>query len=139
MTRMEIAVVGAHMRGLPLNGELLALGGRFLREAHTGPCYRLYALPGGPPARPGLLRVAAEAGGRIALEVWELELGRIGALLARIPAPLCLGTVQLDDGGRPKGFLVEAEGTVGATDVTGHGGWRAYLRHLEGGRAHEGG
>jgi allophanate hydrolase len=124
---LEIAVVGAHMSGLPLNGELLALQGRLLRTAHTLPCYRLFRLPGGPPFRPGLLRVADGAGHAIALEVWALPRARIGELLAAIPAPLGLGTLRLEDGSAPKGFLVEAEGTRGAEDISAHGGWRAWL------------
>ena len=122
---IEIVLVGAHMTGLPLNGDIVALGGQFLRQAQTRPCYRLYALPGGPPQRPGLLRVPS--GGAIAVEVWALPSERIGALLASIPAPLGLGTVLLADGTSPKGFLVEAEGIRGAADITHFGGWRAFL------------
>jgi allophanate hydrolase len=124
---VEIAVVGAHMSGLPLNGQLTALGGTLLREAATLPCYRLYALPGGPPARPGLLRVAANQGEPIAVEVWAIPTAQIGALLAAIPAPLGLGTLRLADGTTPKGFLVEAEGVRGAEDISSLGGWRRYI------------
>lgn len=125
---IELAVVGAHMSGLPLNGELTSRGGIFLREAVTLPCYRLYALPGGPPARPGLLRMAGdEAGAAIALEVWALPLDAFGAFMAGIPQPLSIGTLLLADGTTPKGFLVEASGIAGATDVSGFGGWRRYL------------
>lgn len=124
---LEIALVGAHMTGLPLNGAILALGGRFLRASATAPCYRLYALPGGPPARPGLLRVPEGEGASIALEVWALPSGKIGALLASIPSPLGLGTLFLSDGTAPKGFLVEAEGVRGAEDISRFGGWRGFL------------
>lgn len=124
---LEIALVGAHMAGLPLNAGITALGGRFLRAAETGPCYRLFALPGGPPARPGLLQVEAGTGFAIALEVWAIPSERVGALLASIPAPLGLGTLRLADGTAPKGFLVEAEGTRGAEDISGFSGWRAFL------------
>lgn len=124
---LEIVLVGAHMAGLPLNADIVALEGRFLRAAETEPCYRLFALPGGPPARPGLLRVAAGTGAAIAVEVWAIPSARIGALLASIPAPLGLGTLRLADGTFPKGFLVEAEGTRGAADISHFGGWRAFL------------
>ena len=124
---LEIALVGAHMAGLPLNAEITALGGTFLRAAKTEACYRLFALPGGPPARPGLLRIAAGTGTGIAVEVWAIPSERIGALLASIPAPLGLGTLLLADGTSPKGFLVEAEGTHGAVDISHFGGWRAFL------------
>ncbi len=126
---LEVALVGAHMGGLPLNAEIVALGGRFDRAAVTEPCYRLYALPGGPPHRPGLLRVAEGQGGAVALEVWRIPSSRIGALLAAIPSPLGLGTLRLADGTAPKGFLAEAEGVRGALDITRHGGWRAFLAH----------
>ncbi|WP_198368118.1 amidase [Roseomonas sp. KE0001] len=124
---LEVAVVGAHLSGLPLNGELTALGATLLRAVDTEPCYRLYALPGGPPLRPGLLRVPAGEGAAIATEVWAVPLEKVGTLLAGIPAPLGLGTLRLADGTTPKGFLVEAEGVHGAEDVSRFGGWRGFL------------
>jgi allophanate hydrolase len=124
---LEVAVVGAHLSGLPLNGELTALGAALLRAVDTEPCYRLYALPGVPPLRPGLLRVPAGEGAAIATEVWAVPLARVGTLLAGIPAPLGLGTLRLADGSTPKGFLVEAEGVRGAEDISRFGGWRGFL------------
>lgn len=115
------------MTGLPLNSEITALEGIFDRAAETEECYRLFALAGGPPYRPGLLRVATGAGRAIAVEVWRIPSNHIGALLAAIPAPLGLGTVRLADGTTPKGFLVEAEGVRGAQDISHFGGWRSYL------------
>ena len=127
--RVPIAVVGAHMSGLPLNGQLVELGGRLERTTKTAPVYRFYALPGGPPHRPGMVRVAAD-GAAIELEVWSLPSEKIGALLTGIPAPLGLGTVVLADGSAVPGFLCEAHGTQGAPDITSLGGWRAYLGTL---------
>jgi allophanate hydrolase len=112
--------IGAHMSGLPLNGQVTALGGRLLRQDRTTATYRMYALGN----RPGLLR--APDGGAIAGEVWALPTTSIGALLAQVPAPLGFGTVQLDSG-PCLGFLVEAEGVAGAPDITAKGGWRAHL------------
>jgi allophanate hydrolase len=123
----ELVVVGAHMSGLALNGELTRLGGMFLRTARTKPSYRLYALPGGPPQRPGLLRVAGESGRAIEVEVWALPAAELGAFVAAIPSPLGVGKLQLADGTSPTGFLVEAVAVEGAQDITHHGGWRAYL------------
>ncbi|GAB4188459.1 MAG: allophanate hydrolase [Thalassobaculales bacterium] len=123
---LALAVVGAHLSGMPLNGELRALGAVFLRAARTAPDYRLFALPGGPPARPGLLRVGAGQGGEIELEVWALPEAAFARFVAAIPAPLGIGTLALADGGAVKGFLVEAQATQGARDVTAFGGWRAY-------------
>ncbi|MDP4021918.1 allophanate hydrolase [Methylobacterium sp. NEAU 140] len=124
---IELAVVGAHLSGLPLNRELTERGARFIRAAETGGDYRLYALSGGPPQRPGLLRVAAGTGAAIEAEVWALPAAGFGAFVAGIPAPLGIGTLVLADGTRPKGFLVEAAGIDGAADITRFGGWRRYL------------
>lgn len=124
---IEIAVVGAHLSGLPLNGELTARGARFLRAVPTTPDYRLHALPGGPPARPGLIRVAPGSGHAIETEVWALAPDAFGSFVAGIPAPLGIGSLSLADGTAPKGFLAEAAGLTGARDISDHGGWRAYL------------
>ena len=122
----ELCVVGAHLSGMPLNKELQALGARLLRAADTKESYRLYALPGGPPFKPGLLRVA-EGGVAIETEVWALTPKAFGRFVAAIPSPLGIGTLNLADGTHPKGFLVEPEALTGAKDVSNHGGWRAYM------------
>ena len=127
MERFEIVVVGAHMSGMPLNAELARLGGTFKRRIATVASYRFCALAGGPPKRPGLLRVADPEGRPIETEVWELPADGFGRFVASVPAPLCIGTVRLSDGTTPKGFLVEPQGLDGALDITSHGGWRAYL------------
>ena len=125
--RIEIAVVGAHLSGLPLNRELIELGASFSREVETTPDYRLFALSGSNPAKPGLLRVGEGAGAPIKAEVWTLDPAGFGAFVARIPAPLGIGTIRLKDGGSVKGFLVEAEAVKAAEDISRFGGWRAYL------------
>jgi allophanate hydrolase len=122
----EIALVGAHMSGLPLNGQITALGGRFLSATTTSPDYRLFALAGGPPMRPGLLRVT-EGGSPIAIEVWAAPTAGLGRLLGQIPMPLGLGRVRLGDGREVTGFLAESAGLEGARDITAFGGWRAFL------------
>lgn len=127
--RISVAVVGAHMSGLPLNGQLVELGGRLESTGKTAPAYRFYALPGGPPHRPGIVRVA-EGGGAIELEVWSLPADKIGALLRQIPSPLGLGSVSLANGASVPGFLCEAHAAEGAKDITALGGWRAYLKTL---------
>jgi allophanate hydrolase len=124
---IEIVVVGAHLSGLALNHELRNAGATFLRAVDTEPCYELYALPGGPPERPGLVRVAAGAGHAIAAEVWALPAEGFARFVAAIPAPLGIGTLLLDDGTRPKGFLCEAEAVRGARNISSFGGWRGYL------------
>jgi allophanate hydrolase len=129
--RVPIAVVGAHMSGLPLNGQLTDRSGRLERTTRTAPYYRLYALPGGPPQRPGLVRVT-DGGASIELEVWSLSPWQLGTFVAEIPAPLGIGTVTLDDGTAVQGFLCEDYATKDAEDITAFGGWRAYLKSSAG-------
>jgi allophanate hydrolase len=125
--RIEIAVVGAHLSGLPLNHELTNLGGTFLRAVSTTPDYRLFALPNTTPPKPGLLRVTDGAGAGIATEVWSLDTQGFGTFVSKIPAPLGIGTLRLADGTMVKGFLAEAEALKGAEDISRYGGWRAFL------------
>ncbi len=126
---LRVAVVGAHLQGLPLNGQLLERGARLLARTHTAPAYRLFALPGSAPRKPGLLRVA-QGGEAIAVEVWALPQRHAGSFLALIPPPLGLGSIELADGSPVHGFLCEAHALEGATDISRHGGWRAYLATL---------
>ncbi len=128
--RIEIAVVGAHLSGLPLNRELVELGAAFSREVETTADYRLFALPGSSPVKPGLLRVGDGAGAAVKAEIWTLDPAGFGAFVAKIPAPLGIGSIRLSDGGSVKGFLVEAEAVKAAEDVSRFGGWRAYLKSL---------
>ena len=121
-----VAVVGAHLSGLPLNGELRALGGRLLEATKTSADYRLFALTGTAPPKPGLLRVD-RGGAAIDVEVWALRLDAFGQFADAVPPPLTIGTVTLTDGRMVKGFLVEAAAVRNARDITSLGGWRAYL------------
>jgi allophanate hydrolase len=124
---LRIAVVGAHLTGMPLNHELTAPGGVKLAETSTAPGYRLYALPGTVPPKPGLIQDPGFAGPGIAVEVWALPAAAFGAFVARIPAPLGIGKLVLADGSTVSGFLCEGHAVVGAEEITGFGGWRAYL------------
>jgi allophanate hydrolase len=124
---VAVAVVGAHLSGLPLNGELRELGGRLLQTATTAADYRLYALTGGAVAKPGLLRVAQGQGAAVEVEVWALPAANFGGFVDAVPPPLSIGTITLRDGRTVKGFLVEAAATAGARDISGFGGWRAFL------------
>ena len=123
---IEIVVIGAHLSGMPLNRELVALGGTFERALDTAPEYRLHVLPGGPPARPGLVRVA-EGGVAVAAEVWRLPPAGFGRFVDTIPAPLGIGRVRLSDGTAPAGFLCEPAGLAGAADISALGGWRRFV------------
>ena len=126
---IDIAVCGAHMRGLPLNHQLLAGGARFVKATKTQAAYRFYALPGGPPHRPGLIRTG-ERGAAIDVEIWRMPLASYGVFVAGIPAPLGIGTVVLDDGSKVQGFVCESAAVVGAMDITHLGSWKAYLATL---------
>ncbi|MET7681740.1 allophanate hydrolase [Streptomyces sp. NPDC005423] len=121
----SVAVVGAHLTGQPLNPQLLSLGARFDRTTTTAPVYRLHALTT-VPAKPGLVRVG-EGGAAIETEVWRLPAEGLGRLLAALPRPMALGSVELADGTRVPGFLCEPTALTDAEDITAHGGWRAYL------------
>ena len=123
---IAIAVVGAHLSGMALNGELATLGARLLEATTTAPDYRLYALSTTPP-RPGMQRVEAGRGTAIALEIWLLSASAFGRFVAAIPPPLSIGTVRLADGRTVKGFLVESAALNGARDISSFGGWRAYM------------
>ena len=125
---IELVVVGAHMSGMPLNGELRKLGARFCRALKTIPAYQLFALAGQSIPKPGLLRRTDGIGAAIDVEVWSLQPGKFGTFVNAIPAPLGIGTIALADGTTPKGFLVETAGLEGAADISELGGWRSYVR-----------
>jgi allophanate hydrolase len=122
---IPLAVVGAHLSGMPLNSELTRIGARLRVATRTAPVYRLYALADGK--RPGLVR--QETGGAaIELEIWDIPAAALGPFLAGIAPPLALGAIELGDGGSVTGFICQNYGLAGARDITEHGGWRAYRR-----------
>jgi allophanate hydrolase len=121
---LSLAVAGAHLSGQPLNRELTELGARLVRAGRTAPAYRLHALATTPP-KPGLVRVPAD-GAAIEIEIWALSPDAFGTFVARVPPPLCIGTVDVDDGTRTSGFLCEPHALAGAPDITRFGGWRKY-------------
>ncbi|WP_377298134.1 allophanate hydrolase [Rhizobium sp. SGZ-381] len=125
--RIEIAIFGPLLSGLPRNAELKAMGANFLRATRTRADYRLFAIPGTVPPRPGLLPVAPGQGFGIEAEVWSLEPAAFGDFCANLPRPCTMGTVALADGTEAKGCLVDAAAVEAATDISEHGSWRAYL------------
>jgi allophanate hydrolase len=124
---IAIAVVGAHLSGMPLNGELRRVGGRLLENTRTAPHYRLFALSDTMPPKPGLLRVKDGEGTAIEIEIWALPEAAFGRFVANIPSPLSIGTLVLANGEAVKGFLVEAEAVKGARDISSFGGWRKFV------------
>ena len=126
----RVAVVGAHLSGMPLNGQLTERGARLVAQTQTAAAYRLYALPGTVPPKPGLVRVAPGEGAAIAIEVWEMPLALYGSFVALIPSPLGIGTLSLADGSTVQGFICETNDLGGAQDITHFGGWRNYIASI---------
>lgn len=125
---LPLAVVGAHLEGMPLHHQLRTRGCRLLERTRTAPAYRLYALPATQPPKPGLVRVGSGEGGyAIEVEVHEMPIEQIGSFLALVQTPLGLGSVQLVDGRWVHGFICEPAALPGATDISAWGGWRAWL------------
>ncbi|WP_071881352.1 allophanate hydrolase-related protein [Thalassoporum mexicanum] len=126
---IEVAVVGAHLDGEPLNYQLVDRQAHLVAATHTAPIYKLYALTGTKLPKPGLMRIdpKQETGHGIEVEVWEMPLVNFGSFVALIPAPLGIGTITLESGKQVKGFICEAEGIKTAIDISACGGWRSYL------------
>jgi len=124
--RVRIAVCGAHLEGLPLNHQLTSRGAHLVARTHSSPDYKFYALPGGPPFRPGMVRVP-QGGSAIKVEVWEMADREFGSFVAGIPAPLGIGTLTLADSSSVLGFVCEQYAVQEAEDITSFGGWRAYM------------
>ena len=122
---VELAVVGAHLSGLALNKELIALGGTFVREVRTAADYRLYAIPDSDPPKPGLVRDPGFAGPGVPAEVWSLSPSAFGVFVARIPQPLGIGKIAMSDGSMPSGFLCEQWAITGAQEIKN--GWRSLV------------
>jgi allophanate hydrolase len=123
---IPIGVLGAHLSGQPLNHQLTGAGARFVRATRTAPLYRFYALPNTSPPKPGLVRVKT-GGAPIELEVWAVPPAAAGPFIAAIPAPLCIGKLELEDSTQVTGFLCEPHAVEGAPDISSYGGWRGFL------------
>jgi len=126
---VRVAVVGAHLRGMPLNFQLTTRDAAFVEATETAPCYRLYALANTTPPKPGIARQAQ--GAAIAVELWDIPLARFGEFVAEIPAPLGIGSLQLADGRWVKGFICEPAALHDATDITEFKGWRNWIARQE--------
>ncbi len=126
---VRLAVCGAHMSGLPLNHQLTTRGATLARRCRTAPKYQLFALGGFIPPRPGMLR--RDPGHAIEVEVWEVPVESFGSFVDGIPGPLCIGTIELDDGEQLRGFQCEAYAVAGAEDISTLGSWRTYVARPE--------
>jgi allophanate hydrolase len=128
---ISVAVVGAHLSGMPLNWQLLERGAWLECTTQSAAAYRLYALPNTQPPKPGMVRVISGKGCVIALEIWSMPVEQFGSFVALIPSPLGIGTIELEDGRSVQGFVCEAWATEGAQDVSHFGGWRAFMASLQ--------
>lgn len=138
---VRLAVVGAHLTGMPLNVQLQERNALFVESTFTAGNYRLFALPNTTPPKPGLIRINTGAdgssdgtqinGSQIIVELWDVPVEHFGSFVALIPAPLGIGTLSLHDGREVKGFICEGAAVNGATDITHLGGWRAYIKSLQ--------
>ena len=124
MDRIRLAVVGAHLKDMPLHWQLTSRDAVLVAETETAPTYRLYAMADSVPPKPALAWDAA--GAAIKVEVYELDVAAFGSFVAEVPPPLAIGTVMLADGSSVKGFVAEPRALAGAEDITGFGGWRAW-------------
>lgn len=124
--RVQLGVVGAHLSGMPLHWQLSSRSARLVQSTRTAPVYRLYAMTSQSPSKPALVHAGVD-GAAIEIEVYELDVAAFGSFVSEVPPPLTIGTVTLADGSSIKGFLAEPRAIVGALDITGDGGWRAYL------------
>jgi allophanate hydrolase len=125
METVKLAVVGAHLKDMPLHWQLTSRDARFVGAAKTAPAYRLYAMADSVPPKPAL--VHSGDGAAIALEIYELDMAAFGSFVAEVPPPLAIGTVTLEDGSMVKGFVAEPRAITNAEDITALGGWRAYM------------
>ncbi len=124
---IEIAVVGAHLTGEPLNRQLTERGATLVRQGHTAPDYRLYALKGTVPPKPGLKRVEPGAGFAIEIEIWAMPMELFGSFIKLVAPPLGIGTLRLENGTEVKGFICEPYALEAAEDISSYGGWRDYI------------
>jgi Allophanate hydrolase C-terminal domain len=123
---IDVAVCGAHMRGLPLNYQLTELDARFVKATSTAKGYRLFEVPNKVPPRPGMIRdMSCDVS--LELEVWKMPLENFGAFMIQIASPLCIGSVILEDGTIVYGFLCESDYIKEAEEISFFGGWKAYL------------
>ena len=125
METVKLAVVGAHLKDMPLHWQLTSRDAVFVAACETAPNYRLYAMAESTPPKPAL--VHSDDGAAIAVEVYELGVAEFGSFVAEVPPPLAIGTVQLADGTSVKGFVAEPRALAGAEDITHLGGWRAFI------------
>lgn len=124
---VDLAVVGAHLTDMPLNGQLTERNAKLIETTKTAKDYKLYALKGTTPAKPGLAKVTGFEGDGIVIEIWRLSVAAFGSFTQDVPQPLAIGNVETEDGRLFKGFICEGFALENADDITAYEGWRAYV------------
>jgi allophanate hydrolase len=124
---VKLAVVGAHLAGMPLHWQLTSRDARLVARTRTAAAYKLYAMAQTQPPKPALIHADGQDGAAIEVEVYELGVEAFGSFVVEVPAPLAIGSVTLEDGSTVKGFVAEPRAMTGAEDITALGGWRAYI------------
>lgn len=119
---VSLFVNGTLMRGLALHPNLA--GATFMGTARTAPRYRLFSVR---DIHPAMTPAGTGDGSSVSGEIYEVLLGHLQHLLAREPAGLGLGVVDLQDGRQCMGILwIAARLPVRAIDISAFGGWREY-------------
>jgi hypothetical protein len=127
-----LLAVGNHLAGLSRHHELLKQGARLLRPVRTAASYRLLARGAGGSPNPGLVEAAPGNGAPIEGELYALPRGGVDRLARLVRPPIRLGRVRLEDGAEVHGYLCDPAEAAGARDISGLGGWRAFLAGQKG-------
>jgi allophanate hydrolase len=127
--RIDVLVCGAHLEGLPLNWQLKERGAVLKSKTLTAAVYRMYALAGGPPFRPGLI-LDEDQGQAIKVEIWSIPADQFGSFVNGIPSPLGIGKIRVADGSVVSGFICESFGLAGAKEITEYRGWKSYMKEI---------
>ena len=119
-------VNGEGMKGGAVHPNIAAH--EFLGEVRTAPRYRLYSVR---DEFPGMAEAAPGEGASIPGELYEVPLT---TLLHRFmpdePPELELSVIELEDGRAALAVALREEERARHTDITEHGGWRAYRAGL---------
>jgi hypothetical protein len=121
--QIALVVNGGLMSGLRAHKRMLAVNAVLLREVRTAPVYRLWSIR---DRFPGMIRVI-EGGASITAELYAVPRLGFAQVLEEEPDGLSVGRLMLDDGSGPLGVLAEPRLVEGMEDITGFGGWRAYV------------
>lgn len=112
---IEFAVCGLHKKGYPLEYQLSELGAEFLRHDATAKKYKLFKL-NTSPVKPGLIK--SGGGESIEVDIYRISKKSFGIFSGSVLEPLVIGTVELADGSKAKGFLCEQYAVQNSEEIT---------------------